>query len=178
MLALVLDDEAEDERAPEQRIVAVERRLLERAQRPLADALDVVARRLGAKQRQLAAAAALVHEGVVELLALGEERRHPADPLADPEILEVADVGEIPDERRLERRPLRRELLVVERGEEHERRVASAVQLGGDGDAAVGGRWGHGGRLRALTRVVSLSAARTGPAEGPANRPLPPALAT
>ena len=32
-----------------------------------------------------------------------------------PELLEVADVSEIPDERRLERRDLARQLLVVER---------------------------------------------------------------
>jgi hypothetical protein len=56
-----------------------------------------------------------VSERVVQLVALGRDRVPSACPAQEPELLEVTDVREIPDERRLERRDLPRELLVRER---------------------------------------------------------------
>ena len=53
-------------------------------------------------------------EGVVEVVELRRHCGPPADPTQKPKLLEVADVGEIPDERRLQWRDLARELLVVE----------------------------------------------------------------
>jgi hypothetical protein len=54
-------------------------------------------------------------ERVIEVVV---RRRHcapSADASQEPELLEVADVGELPDERRLERRDLARQLLIRER---------------------------------------------------------------
>src|SRR5262245_47863399 len=84
VLALVLDDQAEDERAVEQRVVRVEVGPFERFQRALTDGGHVLARGLGPQKRKIAAAASLVHERVVELLPLLEQRRKAADALRDP----------------------------------------------------------------------------------------------
>jgi len=54
-------------------------------------------------------------ERVVKVVVLRRQRVTPADPSQEPQLLEVTDVGEIPDERRLERRDLARQLLVRER---------------------------------------------------------------
>jgi hypothetical protein len=65
--------------------------------------------------RQPAALAACMSERVVKVVV---RRRHcspSAEPSQEPELLEVADVGELPDERRLERRDLARQLLIRER---------------------------------------------------------------
>ena len=145
VLAFVLENEAEDEAVREQRVVGeTELGHLEDGEAPVADAKDVVARRRRVEERQLTAAVARVAERVVELLSLGEQRREAADPLADPGVLEVTDVREIPDERRLERRPLARQLLVGERLEEREGRGPCLGQLGGDGCPAIGRDERHG----------------------------------
>jgi hypothetical protein len=145
VLALVLQDEPEDEAVREQRIVGKsELGLLEDGQAPVADAAEVVARRRRVEKRQLAAPVARVAKRVVELFTLGEQRREPADPLADPGVLEVPDVGEVPDERGLERRPLPRQLLVGERLEQREGGGPCLGQLGGHGCPAIGRDERHG----------------------------------
>jgi hypothetical protein len=58
---------------------------------------------------------ALVRERVIEIVELAASAVAVAE---QPELLEVADVRQIPDERRLERRDLARQLLVVERLEQ------------------------------------------------------------
>jgi hypothetical protein len=53
----------------------------------------------------------------------------------------VTDVGEVPDERRLERRPLPRQRIVVEGLEQHPRRLPRGGELGlevGDGEQRLG----------------------------------------
>src|SRR4029079_14049964 len=69
VLALVLDHEAEGEAAAQERVVAVERRVLERAERAVADALEVVARRGRVEERELAAARSLLRVGRVQGVA-------------------------------------------------------------------------------------------------------------
>ena len=59
-------------------------------------------------------------EGLVQVVPLAPQQ---------PELLEVADVGEIPDERRLERRVLRRQLLVGDAGEQALGSLARADEL-------------------------------------------------
>jgi hypothetical protein len=54
-------------------------------------------------------------ERVVKVVVLRRQRVPPADASQEPQLLEVTDVREIPDQRRLERRDLARQLLVRER---------------------------------------------------------------
>ena len=62
--------------------------------------------------------AADVRERVVELVVALLVRRAPPHAAQQPELLEPADVGEVPDERRLQRRDLLHELLVGHRREQ------------------------------------------------------------
>jgi len=115
VLELVLDDDSHDEPSLEQRVVAVERQPREELEDGFADLPDVGAGGLRRQDRQRVALVACVGERVVEVVVV---RRHcvpTAHPSQEPELLEVADVGEIPDERRLERRDLSRELLIGKR---------------------------------------------------------------
>jgi hypothetical protein len=54
-------------------------------------------------------------ERVVKVVVLRRQSIPAADASQEPQLFEVRDVGEIPDERRLERRDLKRQLLVRER---------------------------------------------------------------
>jgi hypothetical protein len=56
-----------------------------------------------------------VRERVVEIVVLRRNRASLPDAAQEPELLEVADVSQIPGERRLEWRDLNRQLLVGER---------------------------------------------------------------
>ncbi len=104
VLELVLGDHPDEE--------VVE--LGEQREDSLAHLAHVCAGGLGRQDRKPTALGARVRERVVELVVLGRERLAPACAPQQPQLLEVADVGEIPDERRLERRDLSRELLVRE----------------------------------------------------------------
>ena len=111
MLELVLRDHADEE-------VVVSRQLREQLDDGLAHLTHVCARRGGLEDQELGALRPAVRERVVELVVDRRERLAAAGLAEQPELLEVADVGEIPDERRLERRDLARQLLVVERLEQ------------------------------------------------------------
>jgi hypothetical protein len=67
------------------------------------------------EDRQSPAVGAFVRERVVEIVEVWRKRRTPRGTAQQPKLLEVADVRQIPHERRLQRRELPRELLVVER---------------------------------------------------------------
>jgi hypothetical protein len=54
-------------------------------------------------------------ERVVKVVVFRRQSVPPADASQEPQLLEVTDVGQVPDERRLERRDLARQLLVRER---------------------------------------------------------------
>jgi hypothetical protein len=87
----------------------------------LANRAHVRARFVRREQRKRASLRAPVGEGVVEVVMLGRPEQ--------PELLEVADVSEIPDERRLERGELARQLVVRERLQQSVRSLASVLEL-------------------------------------------------
>jgi hypothetical protein len=56
-----------------------------------------------------------VRERVIKVVEVRRECAQSADASQEPELLEVADVSQIPDERRLQWRDLKRQLFVRER---------------------------------------------------------------
>jgi hypothetical protein len=103
VLLLVLDDEPEDEAVPEQPVVRVELRAVEHRQHPLAHLRQVRARPHRVEQLERRPLVARMLEGVVDVVGSGKDRRRGCQAAQQPELLEVADVGEIPHERRHER---------------------------------------------------------------------------
>ena len=124
VLELVLDDHADDE--------FVERRFGEACEHRLAHVPEVGACGLRRQDRQPAALVACVGGRVVEVVVLRRDRVPSAVPTQEPELLEVADMGQIPDEGRLERRDLARELLVRERLQQSVRSPPRALE--GEGE--------------------------------------------
>ena len=108
VLELVLGDHPDEE--------VVE--LGEQREDSLAHIGQVRAGGLGRQDRKPTALGARVRERVVELVVLGRERPAAACAPKQPQLFEVADVCEIPDQWRLEGRDLSRELLVRERVEQ------------------------------------------------------------
>jgi hypothetical protein len=115
VLELVLDHHPHDETLLEQWITIVERQFRKEREHGLADVLYI--RSCGSRwqDRQPAALAACVRERVIEVVVLRREYAQSADASQEPELLEVADVSQIPDERRLQWRDLKRQLFVRER---------------------------------------------------------------
>ena len=107
----MLGDHPDHEFVLQQRVAVVEPERGEEVEHTVPHLLEVGARRAGREQSELAAFRALVREGVVQVVVTGQ-RQVAADGSQQPQLLEPADVGQIPDERRLERRVLRRQLLV------------------------------------------------------------------
>ena len=70
-----------------------------------------------------------MRERVVRVVHLGEDRLRAAEPPGDPELLEVPDVREVPDERRHEGRDLPGQLLVGERREQSSRPGPRGLEL-------------------------------------------------
>ena len=132
VLELVLHDHPHDEPMLEQRIITVERQFGEEREHSFADTIDIRACRPRRQDRQPAALAACVSERVVELVMLGRDRIPSAGAAQEPELLEVTDVREIPDERRLERRDLARELLVRERLQQRVRPPSRVLERSGE----------------------------------------------
>src|SRR5689334_10345119 len=107
MLELVLRDHSDEEVVP--------RQLRKSLEYLLADLRDVGSGVLGGQGGQRPAFGPLVCERVVQIV----ERATVAFAASkQPELLEVPDMSEIPDERRLERRDLAGQLLVRERIEQ------------------------------------------------------------
>src|SRR6185295_873179 len=90
--------------------------------------LDVGACGLRRQDWQSSALVASVTERVIEVVVLRRQCASSADASQEPQLLEVADVSEIPDERRLQWRDLRRELVVGERLQERQRAVARVLE--------------------------------------------------
>ena len=132
MLALVLENEPERVAAADELLAVLEVGVREHCARPLAHAREEVPRGGRVEERQPVALRPRVLERGVEFLPLGEERLAPAHALRNPQVLEVPDVSQVPDERRLERRPLHPERVVVERLEEAERRLARVREIRGN----------------------------------------------
>ena len=88
------------------------------------DLAHVRTRLLRRQERELASFGARVRERVVQIVMPRRAQQ--------PELLEVTDVGEIPDERRLKRRELLRQLLVRERFEQVLRPPSRAPESGNE----------------------------------------------
>ena len=82
-------------------------RFLEHCERAGPHIVEVRARGMRVEQLERRPLFALVGECVIRVVAVRMDRRGTAKPPRDPQLLEVADVREVPDERRHERRHLR-----------------------------------------------------------------------
>jgi hypothetical protein len=103
VLELVLDDEAEDEALPQERVRRVEIDVVDEVKRALADVVGVRARRPGTQEREVAPLAPLVTERVVDLVVQLGRRRLAVQVAQEPQLLEVRRVGKVPHDRRDER---------------------------------------------------------------------------
>ena len=103
MLVLVGEDQVVDVAVAKERIATVEVDLVEHLEGPLADLLEVGANLVGLEDRKLAADPSRLLDRVVEGAELVAQRLAPADPLYEPELLEVRDVAEVPDQRAQDR---------------------------------------------------------------------------
>ncbi|MGX1479254.1 UNVERIFIED_CONTAM: hypothetical protein RKD50_008062 [Streptomyces canus] len=128
----------------------VERGALQDVQHPAAYLSRVAPGLRGRQQGQRGAFGARVLEGVVDAVDLGPYRLLPGDGPQQPLLLLVADVGEVPHERRHERRVLGGQVGVLHTAGEEGRAVPGGDQCGhgplADGlgvDGGVDGRVGH-----------------------------------
>jgi hypothetical protein len=94
----VREEHLVDEPIDQQPIVGIELDLAEHLECPLADLVHVWADLIGPEDGQLAADLSGLLDRVVELTEVTPEWLAPADPLHQPELLEVADVPEVPDQ--------------------------------------------------------------------------------
>jgi hypothetical protein len=99
VLLLVLDDHAEGEPVGQQRPALVQPDPVQHVQRLVPDLADVRAGLGRIQQGQGGAVAAGVLEGVVELVDVAAYRVAAADVADQPQLLLVADVGQVPDQR-------------------------------------------------------------------------------
>jgi hypothetical protein len=106
VLELVLSDHADEE--------VVLRKLGKQLQHSFAYLLHVGACGFRREDGKRGALSPAVGEGVIEVVALRHKWLSSAGSPQQPELLEVPDMSEIPDEGRLERRDLASQLLVVE----------------------------------------------------------------
>ena len=149
VLELVLEHEPEDEALPEQWVRHFQVDVVEQVVRALADVLRVGARRGGPEARQLLPVVSLLAERVVDLVVRVGNRRLAVQVPEDPDLLELRDVREIPDERRLQRRDALDERLVGEGLQELVGAGAGALEHGSDLDSRV-----HHRTLPDRTRLV------------------------
>jgi hypothetical protein len=116
VLLLVGEEHLVDEAVTKQRIVGVvELDVFEDLEGALAHVVEVGAKLLVAQDRQFAAGLARILDRVVEAPQLTMQRLAPANRLHQPELLEVGDVPEVPDQRAEDRGIDAIELLCVER---------------------------------------------------------------
>ena len=99
MLVLVLQDHPVDVGAPQQTLVRVELDALEDVEHLAAHRGDVGAGLGRAEQGQGRAVGAGVPERVVEVVVVRRAGPQPGHGLEQPDLLVVADVGEVPDQR-------------------------------------------------------------------------------
>ena len=123
VLELVLRDHADEE-------VVVE--LREQPEHGFPNLAHVGARRRRVEDRQAAAVRPSVGERVIEVVALRGQWGTSTGAPKQPELFEVADVREVPHERRLQRRHLTHEQLVVERLEQRQRSPSRVTENAGE----------------------------------------------
>lgn len=127
----MLEDEAEHEAVPKQAVRRIELRPLQDLERQLPDLAEIRARRRRVEQLERRPLLASMLERVVDVVAGREDRIAAREPPEQPELLEMADVGEVPDERRLQRGMLADEIVVGEQLEQPQRPAAGGCQLAG-----------------------------------------------
>ena len=132
VLVLVLDDHPVDEPVREERVRAIELDPVEDRERPRADGVHVRPRLGRTKERERRPLAPRVEESVVEVGVAGVHRLDAAELLDEPPLLEVADVREVPDERRHERRVLADLVVLGHGGEKRERSLSCRLERGAD----------------------------------------------
>jgi hypothetical protein len=116
VLVLVRKQQLVDEAVVEQAVLrVVEVDLTQHLEGALADRVHVGLDLSGPQDRQLAAVLAGVLDRVVEAAEVAPQRLAAADPLHQPELLEVGDVAEVPDQGAEDRRVDPVELLLGER---------------------------------------------------------------
>jgi hypothetical protein len=127
-----------DEAVVEQRILGIQLDLREDLQGALTDPVQVGANLVCPQDRQLATDLSRLLDRVVEIPQIAAQRLTAADPLDEPELLEVGDVPEIPDQRAENRVVDAIELLVGERLDQLEGVAACLLQSPGQLGLAVG----------------------------------------
>jgi hypothetical protein len=103
-----------DEAVGEQAALRIELDLVEHLERPLPHPLHIRPDLVGAEDRQLAPDLSGLLDRVIELAEVPPERLSSADLADQPELFEVGDVAEVPDQRTEDRRVDPVELLVRE----------------------------------------------------------------
>src|SRR5262249_48042947 len=137
VLVLVGEQHLVDEAVGEQRVLRVEFDLTEHLKRPLADLPHVGANLVGAQDGELAADLPRLLDRVVELPDVAAERLAGTDRADEPELLEVRDVTEVPDQRTEDGVVDAVELLVGERLDQLERVSTCLLQTPGQLGLAV-----------------------------------------
>jgi hypothetical protein len=127
-----------DEPADEQGVPAVQIDPAEHFERALPDLLHVRPHLVGAQDRELAPDLPRLLDRVVELAEVAAERLAPPDPLNEPELLEVGDVAEIPDQGTQQRVVDPVELLVRERLDQAEGVTARLIEPPGERGLQLG----------------------------------------
>jgi hypothetical protein len=138
VLVLVRKQHLVDESVGEQPILGIQLDLAEHLERPLANLIHVGTHLIGAEDRQLAADLPGLLDGVIELAEVAAERLPTADSLDEPELLEVSDVPQVPDQRAEDRVVDPVELLMGERLNQLEGVPARLLQALGQFGLAVG----------------------------------------
>jgi hypothetical protein len=128
-----------DEAVREQRVAGLELDSAEDLQRPLADLVHVGAHLVGLQDGQLAADLARLLDRVVEIAQIAPEGLPAADALDQPELLEVGDVPQVPDQGTEDRVVDPVELLLGERLDQLQGMAACLLQAPGQLGLAVGG---------------------------------------
>jgi len=138
VLVLVREQHLVDEAVGEQAVLRIKLDLVEDLERALADLVHVGADLVGAQDRQLAPDLAGLLDRVVELAEVAAQRLAPADPLDEPELLEVSDVPKVPDQGAQDRVVDPVELLVRERLDQLQGVTTCLLQTPGQLGLAVG----------------------------------------
>ena len=132
VLVLVGDQHLVGEAVAKQGLFGVELDLVEDLERALAHLGHVGEALVAAQDRKLVARRARVLDRVVEAPELAAQRLAPADLLGEPELLEVGDVPQVPDQGAQDRGVDAVELLVGERLDERQRACARLAETRGD----------------------------------------------
>jgi len=127
-----------DEAVGEQPIGGVELDLVEYLEGPRSNLLHVGTDLIGPQDRQLAADLPRLLDRVVELAEIASQRLPAADPLDEPELLEVGDVPEVPDQRAENRVVYPVELLLRQRLDQLQGVPACLFQMPGQLGLVVG----------------------------------------